>query len=213
MKIKKFPQSCVLMTIGKTKLLIDPGNRKFDDSYIPEWKTADAILVTHKHGDHCHDIVIEKLGLPIYSTKEVQSQFPNLKINVVKPGDTLKIGEANILVTQAVHGFCPPMRESGAEVFGGVGYIIDDGKTKVYVTGDTLCFNNDYVVDILIAPCSGNCVTMDPLGCALFTKMVKAKKLIVVHNDFYDLPDNAEKVLKEQGIDYIIPGLCDTLDL
>jgi len=42
MKIKKYPQSCLMVEIRKTKILIDPGNIDFDEKFLDDWKTADA---------------------------------------------------------------------------------------------------------------------------------------------------------------------------
>ena len=213
MKIKKYPQSCVMITKGKTKILVDPGKLKYDEKYFNEWKTATAIFVTHKHGDHCNNEVIAKLDLPIYSTDEVQKAYPELKINIIKQNDNFTIGNFKIEVVKAVHGFTPKMKGSNAEVFENIGFIFNDGNTKAYFTSDTICFNNDYKADYIIAPLSGNCVTMDSVGCALYAKMVGAKKLIIVHFDSYELPKDAETILKEQNIDCIIPKLESEIKL
>jgi len=204
MKVKKFPQSCLLFNIGNQKILIDPGNTKFEDKFTSEWKIADAILITHKHGDHCKVDTIAELGIPVYSCAEVAQVHPSLKVNIVRQGKTFTLGNVKIEVTHATHGFRPSMKGTTNEVLETIGFILDDGKTRAYITGDTICFNNDYSADYIFAPAQGNCVTMDALGCALFTKMIGAKKLFVVHFDFYELPQNTADILTAQEIDFEI---------
>jgi L-ascorbate metabolism protein UlaG (beta-lactamase superfamily) len=57
-------------TAGKS-ILVDPGNLSYDQSFMNDWAKADIILITHKHGDHCHAEVIKNINAPIYSTAEI----------------------------------------------------------------------------------------------------------------------------------------------
>ena len=204
MKIKKFPQSCLLVSIADKKILVDPGCLKFDASFVPEWKTADVVLLTHRHPDHVNAEILQNLAAPIYAPREVAKFYPTLKIKKVKAGNAFHLGDATIVVTHAQHGFQPPMKTNGMECLEAVGYIISDGNQSIYITGDTICFNNDYTADILIAPATGNCVTMDAVGVGYFAKMVGAQKVYLVHNDNYPLAKDAESTLKSMDVKYEI---------
>ena len=59
MKITKYPQSCLMVETKNKKILIDAGSLKYQDKYLEEWKQADCILITHKHGDHIHADILE----------------------------------------------------------------------------------------------------------------------------------------------------------
>ena len=195
-----------MFEVAGKKILVDPGNLKFEESFINEWKTADAILISHRHADHCKADTIKEFNIPIYSTQEVANYYPDLKINIVKAGDTFYIGKAKIEVVRAIHGFHPVlMKERKGEIFENIGFILDDGKTRAYFTSDTICFNHDYKADIIFAPVTGNCVTMDAIAAAMFTKDVSAKKLYIVHLDSYELDmEQVQKTLTIQGIDFEI---------
>jgi L-ascorbate metabolism protein UlaG (beta-lactamase superfamily) len=204
MTIKKYPQSCLFITIGNARILIDPSSLKFDTSFLNEWKKANAVLITHRHPDHVNADAVRYINAPIYSTKEVQSAFKDLKIKTVRAGSSFTVNGVKITVTNAVHGFHPAMKTNGLEIFENIGFIINEGKNRVYYTGDTICFNNDIAAEYVIAPTSGNCVTMDAGAAAAYAKMVGAKKLFVVHFDGYPLAPDTETVLRMSEIEYEI---------
>ncbi|MCL2229138.1 MAG: MBL fold metallo-hydrolase [Firmicutes bacterium] len=215
MTIKKFPQSCILVTSGKTKILIDPGMIDYDEKFLPEWKKADAILVSHRHGDHFNPEALAKIGKPIYSSAEVVLHNPTSKINIVKAGGKFKVGDITIEVTKAVHGFIPLMK-TGAEILENIGFIMDDGKNRVYFTGDSMCFNNDYKADILVAPITSHGVTFTAFPLALYTKDVGAKLLVVVHQEKLLCPvdiGSEQKILKDNGINFVVPKVGEEISL
>lgn len=183
MKITKYPQSCLLIETKGKKLLIDPGTLKYKDEYFNIWNNVDAILITHKHPDHCNVEVLEKLDkkIIIYSTKEVQDAYESLNIKIVKENDVFNIGDIKIEVVHAVHGYVPFLK--GKEIYENVGYIVDDGENRLYATSDTICFRNEYKADILAAPVMGHGLTMSAYETSLYAKEVGAILTIPVHMD------------------------------
>lgn len=184
MKITKFPQSCLLIEAEQMKILIDPGNLKYKDEYFDIWNNVDIILITHKHPDHCNTEVLQKLNknIKIYSTKEVQKANKNLNINIIKENDIIELENIRIEVVHAIHGY-QPLLKGEKEIHENVGYIIDDGKNRIYSTSDTICFKNDYKADILCIPVTGHGVTMSAFETALYAKEVGAVLTIPIHMD------------------------------
>ena len=125
MKITKYPQSCLLVETNNTKILVDPGNLKYQEKFLNEWKQTDIVLITHKHKDHINDEIINNINVPFYSTKEVKDTYPKINFRIIKENDIININNIRIEVVKAIHGY-NPLLKNGGEVFENVGYIIDD---------------------------------------------------------------------------------------
>lgn len=215
MKITKYPQSCLFIETKGKKLLVDPGNINYKEEYLEIWNQADAILVTHKHPDHCHTEIIMQMNKPIYSSKEVADTYPELPIHIVKEGDNITIGEIKVEVVHAEHGFIPPMK-NGNKVIENVGYIIDDGKNRLYTTSDTVCFENNYHCNILCAGISDFGITMGAFEVALFAKDVGANLVIPIHMDNPTYPINyifVKDTFEKHGIEYEILENQETIEV
>lgn len=184
MKITKFPQSCLLIETEGKKILVDPGNLKYKKEYFDIWNTADIILITHKHPDHCNTEILEELNknITIYSTKEVAEANKSLKISIIKENDIIELDNIKIEVVYAIHGY-QPLLKGAKEINENVGYIIDDGQNRLYTTSDTICFKNDYKANILCIPVTGHGLTMSAFEAALYAKEVEAVLTIPIHMD------------------------------
>ena len=215
MKITKYPQSCLMVETNNIKFLIDPGRLKYDDEFLNEWKETDFILVTHKHQDHIKIDAIKEISKPTYSTSEVQNTYKDYKFNIVKENDILKFGNVKIEVVKAIHGYNPLLKGNG-EVFENVGFIIDDSVHRLYITSDTICFNNDYKCDVVALPITAHGLTMSSYEAALFAKELESKLTLVTHmdNDFYETDINYMKEnFKEFDINYKVLNIKETIEL
>ena len=219
MKITKFPQSCLLIETKGKKVLVDPGSLKYKEEYFNIWNSVDLILITHKHSDHCNDSILEKINkdIKIYSTNEVKTKYPNLAINVIKEGDIIDIDdETKIEVVHAEHGYIPLMKNTGKKVMENVGYIIDDKNTRVYVTSDTVCFDNDYKCDVLCIPVSDHGVVMGAYEASLVAKDTNAKLIIPLHADSPKYPVDFEYVkemFEKNDVEYEILEIEDSIEI
>ncbi len=215
MKITKYPQSCLLVETNNKKILIDAGSLKYEDKFLDEWEKADIILITHKHGDHIKRDLISDFSVPIYSTQEVQDTYPDIKFNIVKENDILDFGDIKIEVVKAIHGY-NPLLKNGGQVFENVGYIIDDGKCRLYTTSDTICFNNDYKADVVALPVTAHGLTMSSFEAALFSKELGAKLVLPIHMDNEKYPTNLE-YMKENfekfDINYKVLEIEETIEV
>jgi L-ascorbate metabolism protein UlaG (beta-lactamase superfamily) len=197
MKITKYPQSCLLIENNDKKILIDPGVLLYEDSFLDDWKNVDLILITHKHGDHCNyeiiknNLVNEKIK--IYSSNEVSQQFSDLKINVVKENDLIGVGEIKIEVVKAIHGYLPTLK-GGKEIYENIGFIINDGQKRFYITSDTICFENDYKCDVIAMPVSDHGLVFGGFDGSLFAKETGAKLVIPTHYDNQIYPINMDEI-------------------
>ncbi len=215
MKITKYPQSCLMVETNNKKILIDAGGLKYHDEFLEEWKKADVILITHKHGDHIKSDLIGTLNIPIYSTQEVQDTYPEIKFNIVKENDVLTIDSIKIEVVKAIHGY-NPLLKNGGQVFENVGYIIDDGKYRLYTTSDTICFKNDYKADVVALPVTGYGLTMSAFEASLFSQELGAKLVLPIHMDNEKYPTDLEYMKKNFGkfnINYKVLDIEETIEI
>lgn len=63
MELTKYPQSCVVVEHDDGgRLLIDPGNVAMDAFAFDRFGAIDAVLITHRHPDHCDPRAIAAIG-------------------------------------------------------------------------------------------------------------------------------------------------------
>lgn len=215
MKITKYPQSSLMIETNNKKILIDAGSLKYQEKFLAEWQKADMILITHKHGDHIKSDTLKDINIPIYSTREVQDNYPEIKFNIVKENDILDFDNLKVEVVRAIHGY-NPLLKNGGQVFENVGYIIDDGKTRLYVTSDTICFNNDYKADVVALPVTGYGLTMTAFEASLFAKELGAKLVLPIHMDNEKYPTDIN-YMKENfakfDINYKVLEIEETIEV
>ncbi len=217
MKITKFPQSCLLIETKGKKILVDPGSLKYKEEYFDIWNNVDIILITHKHPDHCNTEALEKLNknITIYSTKEVSEANTSLNINIVKENDLIKLDDIKIEVVHAIHGYQPLLKGS-KEIHENVGYIIDDGKNRLYTASDTICFRNEYKADILCIPVTGHGLTMSAFEASLYAKEVESVLTIPIHMDNPAFPPDfnyIKEMFEKYEVDYEILENDETIEI
>ena len=202
MKITKFAQSCFLIETNNKSILVDPGRIQYEDSLLNDfWKDIDIILVTHKHGDHIHiEAVNQMLKNPktkLYTTKDVKASFEDLKCEIISEGDVINLDNIKIEVVKAVHGYIPSFKDIKKSIKENVGFIINDGNKRFYLTSDSICFENDYKCDIIAIPVCNHGLVMGPYEAGLFAKETEASLVIPIHYDNPNYPMNIDLVKEE----------------
>ncbi len=199
MKIKKFAQSCLLIDYKNVRILVDPGNVEYFDGLLDLWTGVNIIFVTHKHADHCHAGVIKKIidrdNAVLYTTREVLNAYPDLKGIVVKAGDKINFSNKfSVTITKSIHGYLPFMKDN--EVHENIGMIIDNSVEKIYITGDTLSFNNNYKCDYLFMPFSNHGITTGVYDGLMFAKETGAKMIIPTNIEDKLYPTNLNELIE-----------------
>ena len=222
MKITKFNQSCFLIETINKRILIDPGVFGYSDERLDDWSDIDYIFVTHRHGDHCNaeaiNTIIERDNAKLYTTKEVVDNVELTNPMIVKQGDVVDLGDIKVEVTKAIHGFFTPMKNSGAEIFENVGFIVDDGNKRFYTTSDTINFCNNYKCDILCMPFNGNGLTLGIVDGIMFAQDINPELVIPVHME-HPMPimnpdvEILKSELEKAGIKYKFLDVKDSIEI
>jgi L-ascorbate metabolism protein UlaG (beta-lactamase superfamily) len=203
---------------GKTKLLVDPGAYLLDEKTIKAWGKPDFVLVTHKHQDHFDETAAKKIissRIKFYSTKEVAKTYPSIKFRTVNKGQKFTLGKFTVEVVHAEHGY-NPLLKGEKEVHEGIGFMIDNGLRKVYHTGDTICFPNNYKCDVICLPYNNHGVCMGPFEAALFAKETNPILVLPMHADSPKFPaDNLkfEEELKKNELKYRFLKIGESIEL
>ena len=142
MKITKHGHACLEVELGSETLIIDPG------SYTEELTnlgTVVAVVITHKHDDHCDESKIAKIkeanpDVQIFGTSEVAARLEGLKVTTVYHGDFYEVGSYKLEffgdMHQIIHKSIPLIQNTAVLVnaelyYAGDSYTPPDQKIKV----------------------------------------------------------------------------------
>jgi L-ascorbate metabolism protein UlaG (beta-lactamase superfamily) len=179
---------------GKT-VLVDPfltGNPKAAKS--ADEVEADAIFLTHGHGDHLGDTVdiAKRTGADVVAIVELASELagagvPEGKVHDPNIGGTVDLGWVTVRLTPAWHTGTSP---SGGTTATPAGLVIELGGKRIYHLGDTALFSDLALpskrghIDVALIPIGGH-YTMDRFDAVTAAELVKADQVIPVHYDTF----------------------------
>jgi L-ascorbate metabolism protein UlaG (beta-lactamase superfamily) len=153
---------------------------------------ADMILITHSHYDHCSLQDIEKIvkdGTIIICTADSQSKITriqkDIKIALVQPGSTLKIGKIKVHAIAAYNA----NKRFHQKSEGWVGFVFQFNSVVIYHAGDTDLISDMYKLTgyskkgnyfVAFLPVGGT-YTMNPEEAAKAASVIKPSLAIPMH--------------------------------
>lgn len=211
--LTKHFQACVAIENGGVKIVVDPG--VFDADLSSIIADADALLVTHIHGDHFdRDTIATTLAaepeLMVYGPPAVHDALGDVSDQViaVEPGDSFTVGPVSVTVSGGSHA---PVYD-GETVAENRAYLIAD---TIYHPGDSFSVP-DGPVDTLLVPVSGPWMK---IGEAMrFVQAVRPRRSIAIHDMVNSTMGNdlAREHLDEAsptGVELLQPQPGDSIDL
>jgi L-ascorbate metabolism protein UlaG (beta-lactamase superfamily) len=190
MEIRFLGHAAVALEHDGTTVLVDPfltGNPKA--SATADEVAADAILLTHGHGDHLGDTVAiaRRTGAPVVAIVELADELagelgedhpvfdPNL-------GGTVVFDWGSVMLVPAWHTAVTPSGTPHTPA----GLIVELGGKRVYHLGDTCLFTDLQLVrrrgaiDVALIPIGGH-YTMDRFDAVTAAEWVGADTVIPIH--------------------------------
>jgi L-ascorbate metabolism protein UlaG (beta-lactamase superfamily) len=217
---------------GSWRLDTDDGKRIYVDPWVsgpttPEAEKrverADAIAVTHGHGDHAADVVAihEQTGAPVLAMIELGRWFSTQgidedKIVAYNKGGTVEVAGVSVTMTHAFHSSSAPDGTYAGEP---AGFVIAADGARMYFAGDTTVFSDMQLIARLYEPTVavlpiGDHFTMGPKEAALALELLGNPRCIPCHWGTFPLltgtPDALAKLTSAQ-VERIEPG--DTVEL
>ena len=186
---------------GKT-VLIDPfltGNPKAAAS--ADDIAADAILLTHGHGDHYGDTVAiaKRTGATVVAITEVAGEIGEEGVEVVDTnlGGTAEFDWGSVRLTPAWHTSTTPKGTISTPA----GLVIEFGDKRIYHLGDTALFSDLALpkrrghIDVALM-CIGGHYTMDRFDAVAACELVGADQVIPCHYNTFPLVETDAQAFK-----------------
>ena len=210
----------------------DRGQRLYVDPWLsgptwpgaePEPERADAIVVTHGHGDHASDVpaLQQKLGCKVLSMVELGQWFSQRGVAedavvAFNKGGTVSLGDVRFTLTNAFHSSPAPDGTYAGEP---AGVVIRFDAHSLYFAGDTCVFGDMALIARLYRPTVavlpiGDHYTMGPEEAALALELLGTPRCVPCHWGTFPLltgtPDRLAE-LTSATVERLQPG--DTVEL
>jgi L-ascorbate metabolism protein UlaG (beta-lactamase superfamily) len=198
--------------LGHSSVLIERDGKNI---YIDPWKlktagnTADILMITHSHHDHCSPEDINKIAgkdTVVIGPADALSKVPTGDKRTLLPGREIDLGWVKITGVPAYN----PTKSFHPKANNWLGFIIKFPDASIYVAGDTdlIPEMKEVKADIVILPVGGT-YTMDAQEAAEAVNLINPKAAIPIHfGDIVGSRADAERfasLVKSAQVKILVP--------
>ncbi len=194
MKITYYGHACVGVELGGKHLLFDPfisPNELATEVKIDQIP-AEAILVSHGHGDHIADVeaIGKRTQATVISNFEIASWFGHKGLNYhpMNHGGQFRFDFGTVKYVNAIHSSGLPDGSNGGNPGG---FVVWNAEQCLYFAGDTALTMDMKLIpmtcpklDVAILPIGDN-FTMGYADAVIAAEFVECDKVIGVHYDTF----------------------------
>ncbi|MBQ4819488.1 metal-dependent hydrolase [Aquimarina sp. MMG016] len=226
MKITFYGHHTLLITIGDTKVLIDPfisGNPLAKGKIDANDIEADYILLTHAHQDHILDAeaIAKRNNATIVSNYEIATYYQNkgFEAHPMNHGGNWKFDFGNVKYVNAIHTSSFPDGTYGGQPGG---FVIEGEHKTIYIAGDTALTMDMKLIpmstklDLAILPIGDN-FTMGVDDAIIASDFVECDKVLGVHYDTFGYIEidhsEAKKKFFEKNKDLMLLDIGESIEL
>ena len=196
MIITKFDHSTILLEKEGEKIIFDPVEITHA---LPKLEGIVAIVITHRHSDHCRPEIIKRImadnpNAKILTTNDNLANFTEFDSDPVNDGETIQIGKFKLSFFGKYHAFILP----GVILCENTGVVVDD---TIINPGDSFDIPPVKAPVLLVPFCAPWCKTSEVVN---YINKIRPQTAIPVHDAL--LSDFG------QGITYnVVNGACEKI--
>ncbi|GAA4716576.1 metal-dependent hydrolase [Brevibacillus fulvus] len=215
MKITFLGHATTLVEAGGKTVVIDPFlTHNPSASLKAEEVKADAVLLTHGHGDHISDAlqIAKQNDCPIIAMVELANHFQSLgaKTHGLNLGGSYQFEFGRVKLTLAFHSSGIDLEDGSVKYAGEPsGILLTMGGKTFYHAGDTALFGDMkligemHEIDVAALPIGDN-FTMGPEDAAVAASWIKAGVTFPIHYNTFPViqqdPERFVKLLEEKQL-------------
>lgn len=224
-KIWYLGHSCFQLEIDDVRIVTDPfitDNPLAKNIQLTDVQ-ADIILVTHGHGDHIGDLVAlaQQTGALVLCNYEIYLWLEKQGVTNCRPmnhGGRYSSRGVDYKVVTAAHSSSFP---DGSYAGNPVGFVIEGQHDCLYFAGDTgltldmKLIGEEFDLTGALLPIGDN-FTMGAKDAAIAATFCKAKKVVGMHFDTFDIieidHEEARDAFRDKGVELFLPEVGETLN-